>query len=54
MMELTSGSAWQVAFEEFFAPFGRFFRWSESRESAKQYVQGLLADVPRKNCWQLA
>ena len=33
---------------------GRFFKRSESRESAQQYVRGLLADVQRKNCWQLA
>src|ERR1700730_9227429 len=53
-MELTSGAAWQEAFETFWAPFGHFFKRSESRTSAKQYVRGLLADVTRKNCWQLA
>ena len=53
-MELTSGSAWQEGFEKFFAPFGRFFKRAESRKSAQQYVRGLLADVVRKNCWQLA
>jgi SRSO17 transposase len=53
-MELTDGSAWQEAFREFLGPFGRFFKRSESRESAQQYIRGLLADVQRKNCWQLA
>lgn len=53
-MELSSGAAWQEAFETFWAPFGHFFKRSESRSSAKQYVRGLLADVTRKNCWQLA
>lgn len=53
-MELTRGSAWQAALQEFFTPFGRFFKRSESRESAQRYVRGLLADVQRKNCWQLA
>jgi hypothetical protein len=54
MMELTNESAWQAAYPEFLAPFGRFFKRSESRESAKQSVRGLLAAVQRKNCWQLA
>jgi len=53
-VEITSGDGWQGAFQEFFAPFGRFFKRSESRESAKQYVRGLLTEVQRKNCWQLA
>lgn len=53
-MNLTDGVAWQMAFETFMRPFGRFFKRSESRDSAARYVQGLLADVKRKNCWQLA
>jgi SRSO17 transposase len=53
-MELSNGGAWQEAFQTFWAPFGRFFKRSESRSSAAQYVRGLLADVTRKNCWQLA
>lgn len=35
-------------------PFGCFFKRSESRDSAVRYVRGLLAEVKRKNCWQLA
>jgi SRSO17 transposase len=53
-MELTNGNTWQVAFDAFFAPFGKFFKRSESRTSAAQYIRGLLAEVKRKNCWQLA
>ncbi|MHB8630123.1 MAG: IS701 family transposase [Aggregatilineales bacterium] len=53
-MELSKGQDWQGAFKAFFAPFGRFFKRSESRESAQRYMRGLLADVTRKNCWQLA
>jgi SRSO17 transposase len=53
-MELTNGKAWQEAFRAFFAPFGRFFKRSESRDSAQRYIRGLLSDVKRKNCWQLA
>lgn len=53
-MELTNEQSWQTAFTSFMEPFGRFFKRSESRESAARYVRGLLADVKRKNCWQLA
>lgn len=53
-MELTNGTAWSESFRTFFAPFGGFFKRSESRESAQRYVRGLLAEVVRKNCWQLA
>lgn len=53
-MELSNGGAWEAAFQTFWAPFGRFFKRSESRISAAAYVRGLLADVTRKNCWQLA
>jgi len=53
-MELTDGNAWQSAFEGFFAPFGKFFKRWQSRDSAQRYIRGLLSDVLRKNCWQLA
>lgn len=53
-MNLTDGGAWQTSFTAFLAPFSRFFKRAESRESAAHYVRGLLADVKRKNCWQLA
>ena len=41
-------------FESFHARFVRFFVRSEPREAARQYLRGLLAPVPRKNCWQMA
>lgn len=53
-MNLEKGSHWSKSFEAFFTPFGSYFPRSESRGSAQQYVRGLLGDVRRKNCWQLA
>ena len=53
-MELTDEQSWQSALASFMAPFGRFFKRAESRENATRYVRGLLADVKRKNCWQIA
>lgn len=41
-------------FEAFHARFAGFFGRSEPRESARQYLRGLLAPVQRKNCWQMA
>lgn len=53
-MNLEKGSHWSKGFAAFFAPFGSYFPRSESRESAQHYGRGLLGDVGRKNCWQLA
>ena len=53
-MNLEQGSHWSTLFDAFIAPLGRYFPRSESRESARQYVRGLLAEVKRKNSWQLA
>jgi SRSO17 transposase len=53
-MHLEKGRHWSRAFDTFFAAFGSYFPRSESRESARQYVRGLLGAVTRKNCWQLA
>ena len=41
-------------FETFQARFAHFFVRSEPRETVRQYLRGLLAPVPRKNCWQMA
>lgn len=41
-------------FEAFHARFARLFVRLESRETAGQYLRGLLAPVHRKNCWQMA
>jgi len=53
-MDLMIEQDWQTSFATFMANFGRFFKRAESRNSAAHYVRGLLADVKRKNCWQLA
>jgi SRSO17 transposase len=41
-------------FEAFHARFAHAFARSEPRETARQYLRGLLAPVRRKNCWQMA
>ena len=53
-MNLDKAYRWSTLFDEFFTPFGVYFQRSESRESAAHYLRGLLADVKRKNSWQLA
>lgn len=45
---------WQEAFEQFHARFADLFERSESREQAKKYLRGLLAQADRKNSWQMA
>lgn len=46
--------AWAEHFAVFHARFAPFFGRSEPREAARRYLRGLLAPLPRKNCWQLA
>jgi SRSO17 transposase len=53
-MDLKDEQSWQTSFTNFMAPFGGFFKRAESRKNAARYVRGLLADVKRKTCWQLA
>lgn len=45
---------WQPEFEAFHARFADLFERSESREQAKKYLRGLLAQAERKNSWQVA
>ncbi len=45
---------WQEEFEQFHARFADLFERSESREQAKKYLRGLLAQAERKNSWQVA
>ena len=45
---------WQEEFEAFHARFADLFERRESREQAKKYLRGLLAQVERKNSWQVA
>lgn len=53
-MDIENPHAWSEAFERFFVPFKDRFRRSETRNSVQGYVRGLLAEVKRKNSWQLA
>lgn len=53
-MTLSELDQWQESFEQFHARFADLFERSESREQAKKYLHGLLANVGRKNSWQLA
>lgn len=53
-MDVEHRQQWSQAFDTFFEPFGGYFVRSESRATAHSYVRGLLADIPRKNSWQLA
>jgi SRSO17 transposase len=53
-MTLEELEQWQEEFEQFHARFADLFERSESREQAKKYLRGLLAQVERKNGWQVA
>lgn len=54
MTNLTIVQSIQAGFESFQAQFGRFFKRSETRTRVSAYIRGLLAEVGRKNGWQLA
>jgi SRSO17 transposase len=43
-----------AGFDELMARIGSRFRRVESRRRAREFVLGLLADLPRKNCWTIA
>ena len=45
---------WATDFEAFHARFAPFFGRKEPRAAVRRYVRGLLAPLPRKNCWHLA
>jgi SRSO17 transposase len=53
-MTIEELEAWQGEFEQFHARFADLFERSESREQAKKYLRGLLAQADRKNSWQVA
>lgn len=53
-MDWEQAENWSESFEDFMSEFADLYLRSESREKAKLYVRGLLADVQRKNVWQLA
>src|SRR5215831_15695823 len=46
--------AWAESFEQFFADFADCFKRKEARSAAGAYSRGLLAEIERKNCWQIA
>jgi SRSO17 transposase len=45
---------WLAGFDDLMARIGSRFRRVESRRRAREFVLGLLADLPRKNCWTIA
>ena len=45
---------WQVGLEELLGRVAGRFRRVEPRRRAKAFVLGLLAELPRKNCWTIA
>ncbi len=53
-MTIEELEAWQEEFEQFHERFADLFERSESREQAKKYLRGLLAQADRKNSWQVA
>ena len=46
--------SWAPHFEAFHARFAHLFARSEPRQQAAKYMRGLMAEVKRKNGWQLA
>jgi hypothetical protein len=47
-------ATWQAGLEELLGRVARRFGRVEPRRHAQAFVLGLLADLPRKNCWTLA
>jgi SRSO17 transposase len=45
---------WQELFDELLGRLAGRFARVELRRRAKAFVRGLLADLPRKNCWTIA
>ena len=45
---------WQAALEELLGRIAGRFARIEPRRRARAFVRGLLADLPRKNCWTIA
>ena len=53
-MDFENSDDWNTSFDNFFSHFETLFKRSESRSCARAYMRGLLAEVKRKNCWQVA
>jgi hypothetical protein len=47
-------SRWQELFDEMMGRVAGRFGRVELRRRARAFVRGLLADLPRKNCWTIA
>jgi SRSO17 transposase len=45
---------WQPVFDDLMARVARRFARVEPRRRARAFVLGLLAELPRKNCWTIA
>ena len=45
---------WQAGLEELLGRVAGRFGRVEPRRRARAFVQGLLADLPRKHCWTIA
>jgi SRSO17 transposase len=45
---------WQTGLEELLGRVAGRFGRVEPRRRARAFVRGLLADLPRKNCWTIA
>lgn len=45
---------WRVVFDKLMARVAGRFTRVEPRRRARAFVEGLLADLPRKNCWTIA
>jgi len=53
-MDLQKQEDWTTAFNKNWERYGKYYQRSETRDMAKNYVRGLLSDIPKKNGWQLA
>ena len=45
---------WQAGFDELMLRIGARFARVEPRRRARSFLQGLLAGLPRANCWTIA
>ncbi len=53
-MNVENANDWDTSLKQFFEPFAEHFLRSETRTNVQRYMRGLLAEVPRKNGWQVA
>jgi len=52
--ESVDPARWQVMFEELMGRIAGRFARVEPRRRVRQFVVGLLAELPRTNCWTIA